>query len=133
MPWIANFSLSDVARGHHWLPGVNAMLISIVDPDMEFPEPLYQFREVHRFRFLDVEEPDHPMAITPADADVIVRLLKRALDNRMNVVAQCVVGVCRSGAVVDVGVEMGFDDTELFREPNRLVKHLLTLALDNTP
>jgi hypothetical protein len=41
----------------------------------------------------------------------------------MNVVVYCVAGVCRSGAVCEVGVMMGFDDCEGFRSPNLLVKH----------
>lgn len=134
MSWIANVSLSDIIRGHHYDPGSNSMLISIVDPDMESPTPLYPFEEVHRFRFLDIEEPDHPLAITTQDANKIAQLLKRALDKRMNVVVHCVAGVCRSGAVAEVGVILGFDDTETFRSPNLLVKKALLRALniDNT-
>jgi hypothetical protein len=41
----------------------------------------------------------------------------------MNVIVHCVAGVCRSGAVCEIGVMMGFDDTEAFRSPNLLVKH----------
>ena len=134
MSWIANVSLSDIIRGHHYDPGPNSMLISIVDPDMELPTPRYPFGEVHRFRFLDIEEPDHPHAITTGDADRIAQLLRRALDKRMNVVVHCVAGVCRSGAVTEVGVMLGFDDTEGFRSPNLLVKQRLmqALGLDNT-
>lgn len=134
MSWIANVSLSDIIRGHHYDPGPNSMLISIVDPDMESPTPLYPFGEVHCFRFLDIEEPQHPLAITTRDADRIAQLLTRALDKRMNVVVHCVAGVCRSGAVAEVGVILGFDDTETFRSPNLLVKKALLRALniDNT-
>jgi hypothetical protein len=52
MPWIQNVSMSDIKRGLHFDPGVNAMLIQIVDPAYEFPEPLYKFKEVHKFEFL---------------------------------------------------------------------------------
>jgi hypothetical protein len=41
----------------------------------------------------------------------------------MNVVVHCFAGICRSGAVCEVGVMMGFNDTERFRSPNLLVKH----------
>ena len=47
----------------------------------------------------------------------------------MNVVVHCHAGVCRSGAVCEVGVMMGFDDTEVFRSPNLLVKHLMMKSL----
>jgi len=43
----------------------------------------------------------------------------------MNVVVHCHMGVCRSGAVAEVGVMMGFRDTEKFRIPNLMVKKKL--------
>ena len=47
----------------------------------------------------------------------------------MDVIVHCVAGVCRSGAVCEVGVMMGFDDTEDFRSPNLLVKHKMMKIL----
>ena len=47
----------------------------------------------------------------------------------MNVVVHCYAGICRSGAVCEVGVMMGFNDTERFRSPNLLVKHRMMKAL----
>jgi hypothetical protein len=47
----------------------------------------------------------------------------------MNVVVHCVAGVCRSGAVCEVGVMMGFRDTEEFRAPNLMVKHKMMKVL----
>ena len=133
MPWIQNVSLSDVRKGFHFEPGPNAMLIQIVDCGMGFPHPLRDFREVHQFEFLDVEERDHvddeEMRCSQAQADQLVALLQHALANRMNVVVHCVAGVCRSGAVCEVGVMLGFDDTEVFRSPNLLVKHRMMKAL----
>lgn len=127
MPWIQNVALSDVKKGFHIAPGENAMLIQIVDPDLEFPVPLYTFKEVHQFKFLDIEEKDEcideAMRCSQEQATELVRLLQHALDNRMNVIVHCVAGVCRSGAVCEVGVMMGFNDTEIFRSPNLLVKH----------
>lgn len=131
--WIQNVSLSDIQKGFHVDPGVNAMLIQIVDPAMEFPLPRYQFREIHRFDFLDLEQGDMPSAeefkITDYQAESLVKLLQRALDQRMNVIVHCVAGVCRSGAVCEVGVMMGFQDTEAFRSPNLLVKHKMMKVL----
>lgn len=132
MPWIQNISYSDVKNGFHIEPGINCMMINIVDPAMEFPEPKYKFRELHRFEFLDLERDDpwgHEFKITDSQASEIVRLLQHALDNRMNVIVSCVAGVCRSGAVCEVGVMMGFRDTEVFRSPNLLVKHKLMKVL----
>ena len=140
-PWIQNVALSDVKRGHHIDAGINSMLIQIVDPAMEFPTPSYPFKEIHQFEFLDIEEDGmtnfgdgvmrdmSEFAITQAQADQLVELLQRAFENRMNVVVHCVAGVCRSGAVCEVGVMMGFQDTEAFRSPNLLVKHKMMKKL----
>ena len=133
MPWIQNVAMSDIKKGLHIQPGENAMLIQITDPAYGFPEPKYQFKEVHQFEFLDIEENDfaleESMRCSHEQAQELVRLLQHALDNRMNVIVHCHAGVCRSGAVCEVGVMMGFDDTEVFRSPNLLVKHRMMKAL----
>jgi protein tyrosine phosphatase len=125
--WIQNVALSDIKKGFHINPGDNAMLIQIVDCGMEFPESLYKFKHVAQFQFLDLEKDDYciedEMKITDAQAKSLVLLLKQAYANHMNVIVHCVAGVCRSGAVCEVGVMMGFEDTEAFRSPNLLVKH----------
>ena len=134
-PWIENISLDDVRKGYHYDPGFNSMLIQIVDPGVEFPTPKYAFRTVRQFYFLDVEdnEPDgclYDAAITNADAKGIAAALKEAWNESMNVVVHCHMGVARSGAVAEVGVMIGFRDTEKFRIPNLMVKHKLMYYLD---
>lgn len=133
MPWIQNVSLSDIKKGYHINPGENAMLIQIVDPPGDFPTPKYNFKEVHQFQFLDIEEKDfaldEAMRCSHEQATELAELLKHALANRMNVIVHCHAGVCRSGAVCEVGIMMGFDDTEAFRAPNLLVKHRMMKAL----
>jgi len=127
-PWIQNVSLADVKKGFHYDAGPNSLLIQIVDPDMEFPEPKYEFKEVIQLKFLDVEHHDgiiYNDAITHEDAKIIADALKMALDKCMNVVVHCHAGVCRSGAVAEVGVMLGFQDTATFRVPNLLVKSRL--------
>ena len=133
MPWIQNISLSDIRKGFHIEPGPNAMLIQIMDPPGDFPTPLKSFKETHQFQFLDVEENDQvleeEMRCSHEQAAELVRLLQHALANRMNVIVHCHAGVCRSGAVCEIGVMLGFDDTEAFRSPNLLVKHRMIQAL----
>jgi predicted protein tyrosine phosphatase len=141
MPWIENVSLSDIPKGRHHRAGENSMLIQIVDPGMDFPKPMHQFKETHQFEFLDIEEDGmtntgdgrmidlSEFAVTQDQADQLVALLQRALENRMNIVVHCVAGVCRSGAVCEIGVMMGFDDCEVFRSPNLLVKHKMMKKL----
>jgi predicted protein tyrosine phosphatase len=133
MPWIENVAAADVPMRFHHEAGENSMLIQIMDPAPTWwPTPAHDFKEVHRFEFMDVERNDNwpeEAKITTAQAEEIVRLLKHALENRMNVVVHCMAGLCRSGAVTEVGVMMGFDDTERFRSPNLMVKHSLMKAL----
>jgi predicted protein tyrosine phosphatase len=126
-PWIENISLGAVAKGEHYDAGENSMLIQIVDPGTEFPTPKFAFKEVRQFFFLDVEDDDYEKiyyaaAITDDDAAGLAEALKHAYANHMNVVVHCHMGVCRSGAVAEVGVMMGFQDTERFRAPNLMVK-----------
>ena len=131
--WIQNVSMFNILEGFHIDPGENSMLIQIVDPDVEFPIPKYKFREVHQFKFLDVERNDfvieESMRCSQDQATQLVSLLKHAIDNHMTVLVHCHAGVCRSGAVCEVGIMMGLRDTETFRSPNLLVKHLMMKAL----
>ena len=133
MPWIENVSLCDIPKGRHHNAGENSMLIQIVDPDMEFPTPIHKFKETHKFKFLDIEANDYTIdeafRCSDEQAAELVRLLQHALEKRMNVVVHCHAGVCRSGAVAEVGIMMGFDDTEAFRSPNLLVKHKMMKVL----
>ena len=69
------------------------------------------------------------MRCSHEQANELVRLLEHALANHMNVVVHCHAGVCRSGAVCEVGVMLGFIDTEVFRSPNLLVKHRMMKKL----
>lgn len=133
MPWIENVSLEDIKKGHHFDAGSNSMLIQIVDPDMDFPQPFHAFRETHQFQFLDLEEPGFinlgdgtwsdmsEFVISDKQAKDLVSLLKHAFEQRMNVVVHCHAGVCRSGSVCEIGHMIGFTDTDKFRLPNKLV------------
>jgi predicted protein tyrosine phosphatase len=133
MPWIENVAASDVPIGFHHDAGPNSMLISITDPAGWKPEAKHNFKERHNFEFLDVEKNDfvldEEMRCSQEQANELVRLLQHALDNRMNVVVHCMAGICRSGAVTEIGVMLGFDDTHKFRSPNLLVKHRMMKAL----
>ena len=133
MPWIENVAASDIPIGFHHDAGPNSMLISITDPASWRPEAKHEFKERHNFEFLDVEEKDEvleeAMKCSQEQANELVRLLQHAKEKHMNVVVHCTAGICRSGAVTEVGVMLGFDDTERFRSPNLLVKHRMMKAL----
>jgi predicted protein tyrosine phosphatase len=133
MPWIQNVALIDIERGTHRDPGTNSVLIQIVDPCMEFPAPRHQFKNAYQFEFLDLEGNEgyaEEFCITDEQAKSLVKILQQALTNNSNVIVHCVAGVCRSGAVCEIGVMLGFSDTEVYRNPNLLVKHKMMKVLD---
>lgn len=129
MPWIENCAADDIPKAFHHDAGPNSMLIQIMDPAGWFPTPKHQFKEIHQFEFLDIEDGDHAddpeMFISEAQAKELVRLLRHAHNNRMNVVVHCFAGICRSGAVCEVGTHIGFDAVEKFRSPNTRAMRLM--------
>ena len=132
MRWIENVAWDDVKNGWHSDMGVNAMLIQIADPASFFPTPKKQFKEIHQFEFLDAEDSDgfpDECKISDEQAKQLANLLTHALENSMNVLVHCHAGICRSGAVVEVGTMMGFTATDRYRQPNLRVKHRMMKAL----
>ena len=134
MPFIQNCAASDINTGQFYKdPGANSMLIQISDPAGWVPDPKHDFAEVHHFEFLDVEKDDHVydpvFRCSQAQASNLVRLLQHALELDMNVIVHCTAGICRSGAVTEIGVMLGFTDTMRYRQPNLLVKHQMMREL----
>jgi predicted protein tyrosine phosphatase len=137
MPIIENVSWDDVKHGNHTDMGRNAMLIQISDPATFFPDPKYDFEEIHQFEFLDAEDSDierygEEALISDSQAEYLVDILKYCIENNRNVLVHCHAGICRSGAVVEVGTIMGFTPTNRFRQPNLRVKHKMMKALGLT-
>ena len=133
--WIENVSWDDVKNGWHSDMGENAMLIQIADPATFFPVPKHTFKETYQFEFLDAEDGDpwpEEAMISDEQAKELVHLLVRALDNSMNVLVHCHAGICRSGAVVEVGSMIGFTPTERYRQQNLRVKRKMMKELGLT-
>lgn len=127
--------MSDIHLGHHSDLGVNTMLIRIQDPATEFKPTKRQYKEVHCFEFLDAEDEDgfdEDFKISDAQAEELVRLLQHALAKSMNVLVHCHAGICRSGAVTEVGTMIGFTATDRYRQPNLRVKSKMMKALGYT-
>lgn len=114
-------------------------LISIADKDALNANPKARFGRVLFLNFQDVElnTADGKMtdkarealakmgAITPAQGEQIAEFIKEARDQKKNVWANCHAGICRSGAVVRLLSELGWEvaDHDLIpdRIPNLLV------------
>ena len=132
--FIQNVSMEAIKTGNHFGAGDRAILIQIVDPGYIFPFPKHLFDDVYQFEFLDLENDEtneglREFLITDDQAKEIVRILQLALEETRNVIVHCHAGMCRSGAVVEVGIMMGFEDTKVFRLPNALVKRKLMEVL----
>jgi predicted protein tyrosine phosphatase len=130
--YIENVSMGDIHTGFHTDMGDNTLLIRIQDPATAFYPTKHEFKEVHYFEFLDVEDGDgfpDEVKISDEQAQKIVSLLQHALDNDMNVIVHCHAGICRSGAVVEVAKMMGFTPIERFRMPNVRVKQKMMNVL----
>lgn len=125
--FIENVSRFDICTGMHADAGKNSMLIQIVDFFDTYPTPKYGFKEVVQFKFDDVEE--GPTSCTDLQAEEIATALQRAKEQNMNVIVHCFAGLCRSGAVVEVGIMLGFNPPDRLRIPNTLVKNKLLKAL----
>ena len=131
--WIKNYSAADVAAGSHEDPGDNSVLIQIADDTSLFPLPLFPFKKVYQFVFGDLEDKDaapEEHKFSDLQAEQIIAILNDAITNHSNVIVHCVVGVCRSGAVVEVGQLMGFEESHRWRAPNLRVKHKLMKVLN---
>ena len=135
--FIQNVAAADIPLRFHFDAGENSVLIQIMDPDANWwPTPAHNFKEIHRFSFEDIDKKhiesnpeDKGKEISDEQAAEIVAILQRALENKSQVVVHCHAGICRSGAVAEVGIMMGFSDTERFRSPNVLVKQKLMKVL----
>src|SRR6185503_19534296 len=102
-PFISNASRFDINTGMHDDAGVNSVLIQIIDEREEFPVPKMPFKHVHQFVFDDVSDPEDPTSITDLQAKQIADIMQEALENNRNIICHCHAGICRSGAVVEVG------------------------------
>lgn len=130
MPFIVNVPMISVMNGSH-KHSENCVLISITDIDHRDVTPTLLFKNIHHFKFMDVLKDSQTVheGITEQQATQIVDILKEALESGTDVVVHCHAGLCRSGAVVEVGVMMGFSDMHVVRQPNSFVKWRLMKVL----
>lgn len=140
MPKIKNYDQASIYNGYaanEWKYHNDMFLIQIFDPNctLDFPKTVIGnvVSEYVQFEFLDVDETIEyksllDFAITQEQANEIHNILKECLENDEDVLVHCFMGVCRSGAVVQHAVDMGFEDPEIYRAPNQLVLKKLRIA-----
>lgn len=132
MPYIQNVSMWAIQNGDHWHSPQN-VLIQITDTGYPPPLPYQKFLRSYHFEFMDIEESEDVVAMELActynQASTMAGILQSSLANGHNVIVHCHAGLCRSGAVAEIGVMMGFEDTGVTRMPNLLVKKRMMQAL----
>lgn len=132
MPFITNVSMSKVVSGSlpQWTNS-DTVLIQIQDVDTEKFANVRRrsrFVSVYGFRFDDTDVGDN--VINDSQAHAIGTILKDAFGKGLNVIVHCHAGLCRSGAVTEVGVMYGFEDIHKNpRIPNTTVKTKLRKVL----
>lgn len=144
MNFIQNVSWADVRDGAHMDAGERGILIQIGDPCSTHPTPKAKFEQIHQFEFLDVDDkefikdgsvvyateiPEWEFRMSEEQAKTIVSILHQGLKERRNIVVQCHAGICRSGAIAEIGEMMGLAPGGTFRLPNVWVKKLLMKEL----
>ena len=136
MPKIENVPQIAVELGTHRLPAKGSILIQITDPDSEFVVPKFKddFEHIVQYKFYDVTAPlwgnDRLLEpITQEQAESLVGTLVFAQEYDYDVIVHCAAGLCRSGAVTEVGVIMGFDAVHDNRMPNVEVKSKMMRCL----
>jgi predicted protein tyrosine phosphatase len=130
-PFIQNVSMSAVSKGLHYYVPHKTALIQIQDyyGVMHFAKPVYPFVKVLQLRFDDEDVPNVESNITQQQAKAIGDFLKECLEAEINVVVHCHAGLCRSGAVVECGIILGFQDLQEVRWPNSLVYSMILKEL----
>jgi len=131
--FVENISKQDCILGWHLDPKAHpTVLIQICDVNDEFATPKHRadFVRVVQAKFNDVEDPFDMDCIGETHARMIADALRQAQRDRHHVVVHCFAGICRSGAVAEVGTMMGFEvPPGRSRIPNSLVKRRLAEKL----
>ncbi len=132
--FIENVSKGDLIIGSHVQTTEMDFLIQIHEPEAEFCQPKANFGSICRLRFMDTDDRmklPGEVKISAEQADEILDFLNAAKQRCANVIVQCPTGIHRSGAVVELGIALGFKTVPgRFRNPNPSVRRALMLALE---
>lgn len=135
---IENASAEDVAIGNHFDPGENSVLIQILDPGYDFPNPKHTFAQVYKFSFCDWQKMSPPYSgaekhelIQESHASEIADALLEAIDKKMNVIVHCFMGRSRSAGVCEAAKALGFEVVKNQKDyvPNRKVEKMIKRAV----
>lgn len=119
----ANMSAAQVAD---FIPPPNSSLISILNPNGFIPKYPSEYAGILAVCFHDINEPQEGFTeISDADAETIARFINIVKKSNNNLYVHCSAGICRSGAIVEVLLKLGWEIDKNCpsneRRPNMLV------------
>lgn len=122
-----NVSKKRIISGNHKDPSLEpCVLVQISDAATYPPQAAYDsvfVKKIH-LDFEDAQTEDEG-GITQKQVEDLVDFLVQAKESSQSIVAHCVAGISRSGAVVEFAVKhLGYQEPEETREPN---KNMLSL------
>jgi hypothetical protein len=112
---------------HHrlyFVPAEDDWLISITDEDGTDAETNYTFGKVLYMKFNDTTKIGDG-EITPHQAEDIADFIKEAKAEGVNLWVNCHAGVCRSGAIVSLLGELGWEIAKNVGSPGRIPNWLV--------
>lgn len=99
-------------------------LISITDFNGSDVDVEYRFDRILFMKFNDTLKPNDG-GITPDQAREIAEFIKEAREKQKNVWANCHAGICRSGAIVSLLVDLGWELADSDASPGRIPNHVV--------
>lgn len=128
-----NVSRLDILQGNHISVQCSPVcLIQISDVCKRQPIPKYveYFKYILRLNFDDVEDENNKFCISDYQAQQIADFILKAKADNADIVVHCLAGICRSGAVVEAAMSVGYTyAVNRQRIPNTLVKRKVMLCL----
>lgn len=128
-----NVSRFDVMQGNHIsVQCSSTYLIQISDTGSLQTDVKYEdfFKDKLCLNFNDVEDEFDISSITDYQAQQIADFILKAKTDNADIVVHCLAGICRSGAVVEAAMSVGYTDAvNRQRIPNALVKRKVMQCL----
>jgi predicted protein tyrosine phosphatase len=130
MAKISHVPLIDVLQK----PPTSGVIISIRDPGNTYSALYSQVDAIPNVQIIpiyafDVNEEIHG-CLTETDAAIIAKALIEQSELGNDVIVHCTAGICRSGAVAEVGMALAlFEKQRTNRQPNTLFKRKIMRAI----
>lgn len=124
----SNFSRSQVTNASYAPPmenfSPNDFLISIRDPRTPIKEIVLPVQNILHLAFEDIAM-EFDYAIEDWQAELMANFIKAAREKKANLWVNCHAGVSRSGAVVELLGQLGWEIDESIRSRSRVPNHLV--------